>query len=143
MIRIRNATPKDIPSCVGLCRIPEFPYLSKLPAHKAKEYLGEIALKGIFLVAEEKTAIRGMIFGEPMLNLFAWLDGFTFDRKARSKGIGKALFQSFCNAAKEKGCRKIYLTAPASNRKTLRFYTSQGLERGTTLVDFIVNLKER
>ncbi|MBI2577156.1 GNAT family N-acetyltransferase [Candidatus Woesearchaeota archaeon] len=142
MVRIRKATPKDIPSCVKLCRIPEFPYLSKLPAQQAKEYLGEIARKGIFLVAEEGSAIQGMIYGEPMLNSFAWLDGFTVDRNVRSKGIGKALFQSFCDAAKEKGCTKIYLTAPASNRKTLRFYTSQGLERGTALVDFIVNLKE-
>ena len=139
-MRIRKGNLKDIPDCIRLCKIPEFPYLAKLSALQAKQYLKESVRKGIFLVAEEKQGIICLVFGEPLLHRFAWLDGLSVDKKFRGKGIGGALFRSFCKAAKGKGCAKVYLTAPARNKKTLQLYKSLGLEQGTSLVDFLFSI---
>lgn len=130
---IRYAKAKDLQRCAALSRIeelqtPEGDYPS---AGYLKAFLG----KGLFLVAEENKKVLGYIAGEALNGKTAYLNCLAVDAKERGKGIGTMLLAAFKKRARNKA-RMIFVFAPKSNQRSMRFYKKNGLVKGKEYVFF-------
>ncbi|MHB8105612.1 MAG: GNAT family N-acetyltransferase [Dehalococcoidales bacterium] len=138
MIKIRNATEKDIPRLLELYRQLSFnPDDYKFPSLKdcRQVFKEQSKIPGYsLLVAEE----NGEVIGTTVLAVlpgmahgtapFAVIEYVVVDEKKRSKGVGKILMDYCKDVAKKAGCYKIMLTSDKRRDRAHKFYRSIGFE---------------
>jgi N-acetylglutamate synthase-like GNAT family acetyltransferase len=124
---IRKATISDVKQCETISRITEFQMTDgEFPDFKTFEQ----SLNHIFLVAEEKDKIVGLILGYYLTKELVYLDLFTVIQAYRDKNIGTKLLNTFRIELKKLSIKNYFLIAPSLNKKTLRFYRKNGLAEG-------------
>jgi len=126
-MNIRKAELKDIKQCEKISKIREF----EMPTGEmpdAKSF--ELSLNQIFLVAEEKNKIIGLILGYKLTKEYIYLDLFTVHKDFRNKKIGTQLLTAFRNELRNLNYKDYFLIAPSFNKKTLNFYSKNGLIKG-------------
>lgn len=142
---IRRAEKRDIP-VIGdlLSQVLEIHHQGRPDLFRtgAKKYTDE-ELEGILrdddrpvFVAEEDGKVRGYAFcvfqqyvGHNIMTdvRTLYIDDLCVDEKARSRHVGKALYQYVLEFAREQGCYNVTLNVWASNTDALRFYEAMGL----------------
>lgn len=124
---IRKAELKDVKGCEKISNIQEF----KMPdgdTPDAKFF--EQSLNKIFLVAENKNEIIGLILGYQLTKEFVYLDLLTVHKNFRDKKVGHQLLLAFRKKLKKQGFKQYFLIAPTFNKQTLNFYKENGLIEG-------------
>ena len=126
-MQIRKAVLADIDQCVSLCRIEAF----KMPGdiYPDKDVLIP-SLNQVFLVAEEKGEILGLIVGYFLLRKIVYIDMLTVDEKHRGRNIGSKLVKAIREEFKNIGVESFWLIAPTKSENTLAFYRKNGLTEG-------------
>lgn len=100
-----------------------------------KELLADIvSRKKIFLVAEYKNEIIGLIDGKIIDDLeaykekIAYINRFVVDESYRKNGVGKLLIDEFSKIVKQKECKYLKLNAFEQNIPAIDFYKNYGFE---------------
>ncbi len=137
---IRKAKKEDIESVLKLTKIPEFDNPNSSNNMESREYFKEYIKNGIFLVAKKDKETIGFVTGEFMLGGYVYIDALSVNSSLRGKGIGKKLIDSFEKIAKAKGVKYIHLTAPKSNKKTIKFYEKNKYDKGKEFIQFYKKL---
>lgn len=138
-LKIRNATPGDLPRIVEL--LADDPLgaqreacVSPLPA-SYREAFAEIDRdpNNELVVVEDQA---GRVIGVLQLTFIPYLtykgswraliEGVRVARDHRSRGIGRRLFAWAIERARERGCRLVQLTSDKTRPDAIRFYESLG-----------------
>lgn len=129
---IRPSEKKDLLVCEKLLHLPDFRFADgKYPD---VEFLEKYLDDDYFLVVEIDEKIIGCIFGEPIKanGVFIWY--FVVEEKHRNKGIGTKLFSEFEKRSRKNGIKWFNLYAN-SNKKTINFYSKNGLYIGKPYIE--------
>ncbi len=100
----------------------------------------------IFVAAEEETVL-GYCFcfvketkKDPVLNdrTELYIDDLCVDKSCRGQRIGKALYETACRYAKQRGCHSITLNVWSCNEGAEKFYNALGLQPQKTTMEQIL-----
>ena len=134
-MKIRLATKKDCKRCAELSKIAELK--PTIGGYITPNYFKNFVDKDkMFFVAEENNEVLGYILGEPLKGKLALLGLLSVDKKARDKGIGRKLVETFRRRCKQKKLTYTLIYAPSFNKKTIDFYKKCGFKKGKEHVNF-------
>ncbi len=128
MLNIRKANEEDLPDLHALVRELAIYEKAESAFTATLETYRQDFRAGVFeaLVAEQRGAIVGMALY--YLTYSTWkgkmlyLEDFVVKHPYRRQGIGEALFDSFLEQAREKGCRLVKWQVLDWNEPAIRFY---------------------
>lgn len=108
--------------------------------HSSKYF--ETAIEyGISFVAEIDNRIIGFILGDAFdTTRLSELTYFVVRPEYRNYGIGKRLMDKFLEECKNRNMERVSLFAPASNRRTHKFYGNAGFTEEKEYILFSKNL---
>jgi predicted N-acetyltransferase YhbS len=135
MMKIRQATPQDIPRILDLYeQLTE--EKQNITADTAKKVFAEIVAlpDRELLVAEKDNIVVGTLFLEVVPNLshnarpWGILENMVVDSTYRRQGIGRKLIEYTLDRCREAGCYKIQLLSHKKRTEAHQFYRSMGFE---------------
>lgn len=129
---IRKAKINDLSSCAGLSNI-HFHFNNRMDIPETKRYLRSFMRKGIFLVAEWNSEIKGFIVAEWLLGGFIQISAFA----ATDEQVAKELISEINKTAKSKGVRTIYFSILNKNKELVSLFNHAGFKE----LEGITNLK--
>jgi len=135
VIKIREATLKDVKQCYELSKTPELrtPTGKVPPIHWLENIIKE---KQIFVVAQDKKEIVGFRMGERMAGNFAIAHLIAVKKEYRNKGVGKQLVNYFEQECKKRKLRGVLTYVYANNPKTINFFIKNGYNKGSKVIEF-------
>jgi ribosomal protein S18 acetylase RimI-like enzyme len=142
---IRKAIKKDIPKILDLLKQVCLVHYNSRPdifkvgtKYSAKEL--KVILKDktrpILVSVDENDEVQGYCFCTYVYHInnailtditTLYIDDLCVDEKLRGKGIGKELYQSAVNLAKDTGCYNLTLNVWGCNQSAIKFYEALGL----------------
>ena len=135
---LRIARTDDVPALVRMLADDELGATREDPGEPlAKSYLTAFAAidkdpHNELVVAENGSEVVGMLQLTLTPHLTykgrsrASIEGVRVDRRFRSAGIGRMMFEWAINRAKDRGCHLVQLTTDKSRPDAIRFYESLG-----------------
>ncbi|MER5638576.1 GNAT family N-acetyltransferase [Kitasatospora sp. NPDC002227] len=145
-MQIRVARAEDEPVLARIDRAA-WSYLSDVVPQPAEgaEFFGERCPPEEFLVAEADGLLLGYIRQGPPTPLASnqhirQIRGLAVSPDARGRGVGQALVEAACNAAREAGARRMTLRVLAHNAPARRLYGRCGFQvDGVSPEEFWIN----
>ncbi len=153
---IRFAQIEDIPGILSLLRqVGQVhhegrPDIFRAGAQKygASQVINLLDKPGtVIFVAVEETAVLGYCFcfvkdicKDPVLTdrTELYIDDLCVDENRRGQHIGKALYDTACRYAKQRGCYNITLNVWSCNENAEKFYKALGLQPQKTTMEQIL-----
>jgi GNAT superfamily N-acetyltransferase len=149
-LKIRAATPADVPAIVSLIRdLAEYEKAAPSALSLTEDLLRESifgtrpAVEALIAALGDEVAAYALFFH----NFSSWrgrrglfLEDIFVRPERRGRGIGKALFSEVTRIARERGCARMEWLVLDWNQTAIDFYKSQGAEPLDGWTTFRINL---
>lgn len=134
-MKIRPATKNDLNQCEKLVRTPILSY--KKGHYIDKNFMTNYLDPNLFLVAEEKNQIIGLIIGERLKGNGVMILYLVVSKMFQLKGYGTKILEEFEKRCKKTGINWAVLYGPAEKTEVLNFYKKRKYIKGHKLFEFV------